>query len=192
MNSRTVRKINRDLKRHLHSRSPTDICEEYIGVTASGEEQTTAKKPKIAKIDKTNNGKGQSGAHEVTVKPSKAGAYLPNGKKNKMISKKYKGDTKKPKPPGIEKKKGGNLKVKIGSVVEDRVKTNDLKIIEVTLQNVPPSNLSDEAFANMGDKMSDTIDLKHKKVLHGKEAAEKRKEFQGNNTAADNNSTSLH
>lgn len=187
MNARTVRKINRDLKRHLFSRVTKNV--KLICVPFANETEKTADQKVVMGKKPHTEIKADVGALKAATKaPESHKKTAPKtqgtpkekqkSKEEKPVQHKHGGEKKHEDAHKGGKKVKPPLKVKIGSVVEDRVASKDLKVIEVDIKNVPLMNLSDEVFSKMGDTMGDTLDFKHEKVFTGKEGAKKLKDFQ--------------
>lgn len=76
------------------------------------------------------------------------------------------------------------VNLKTGTVVEDKYPPEEIKLIEIPLKKSHLSlNLSDESFESMADKVGDTFDVKHERVLTGKEALAKLNELQHANSS---------
>lgn len=81
-----------------------------------------------------------------------------------------------------EGKGNANATLKVGTIVQDKIPTEEIKLIEVPLKQSHLSlNLTDAAFETMGDKIADTLDICKKKVVTGKQAAEQLKKLQHKN-----------
>lgn len=91
-------------------------------------------------------------------------------------------------PCNNNEKGHGNLKV--GTIVEDRVCPEEVKVIEVPIKQSHSSlNLTDAAFESMGDKVVDSLDTCNEKVITGTEAAQLLKDIQHKNQTEESDKT---
>lgn len=75
-----------------------------------------------------------------------------------------------------------NVPLKTGTIVEDTYPLEEIKLIEIPLKKSHLSlNVSDESFESMADKAGDTLDIKHEKVISGKEAKDKLRVLESKN-----------
>ncbi|KAF5307128.1 hypothetical protein FQR65_LT07112 [Abscondita terminalis] len=78
-----------------------------------------------------------------------------------------------------------NSTLKVGTVVGDRLRPEDIELIEIPIKQSHMSiNLTDEAFEHVGDQMADTLDIDQETIYLGQEAVSKLKELQHANTTA--------
>lgn len=72
-----------------------------------------------------------------------------------------------------------HVTLKTGMMVQDKYPSEEIKLIEIPLKKSHLSlNISDEAFETMADKVGDSFDVKHEKVMTGKEAILKLDQLQ--------------
>lgn len=69
------------------------------------------------------------------------------------------------------KKQEAKDKLKVGTIAKDPRDPEQANLIQIPLrQSHNDINLTDEAFEEMGDKLPDTLDEQHAKILKGEEA----------------------
>lgn len=80
--------------------------------------------------------------------------------------------------PDLNKNTSTKIKIKPGTIIEDQIPSETLKLVVVPIKKIAPSNnISDEAFESMGDQMPDTLDFEHEQNYTGVQASNKIKNF---------------